>query len=338
MMTKEQYTPEKLFELGKNNYEKLVSYCEILEVNGFWDQARQVMKKTSMQVLDLYVQSVLINFVIKCTDTVEGQQREFIRLVTKTNPLGIPENGNIEQKTIAESRQYYELPPVLLQLCGLYDKERKEIMTEYFLDSFLNILLCMAYMNDGKDHEINEFIQKYYDKISNFIVNRDRSIHSEYIVRKLTSGVIRCDVEWVRKKQTEIEEKEKKRKEAEKKRQAQRKKEAEKKRKEEIVKKTTEKVAEQILPPIITTFEEKNRLQDEKLGMLIKSSNDMLRKDIVRIYYKYLPYQRILQYDKEFICAVYQDYHAQGGNSFIDGIMKIIRTWLVVSTEEELHQ
>ena len=88
----------------------------------------------------------------------------------------------------------------------------------------------MAYMNDGKDHEINEFIQKYYDKISNFIVNRDRSIHSEYIVRKLTSGVIRCDVEWVRKKQTEIEEKERKRKEAEKKRQAQRKKEAEKKR------------------------------------------------------------------------------------------------------------
>ena len=209
-MTKEQYTPEKLFELGKNNYEKLVSYCEILEVNGFWDQARQVMKKTSMQVLDLYVQSVLINFVVKCTDTVEGQQREFIRLVTKTNPLGIPENGNIEQKTITESRQYYELPPVLLQLCGLYDKERKEIMTEYFLDSFLNILLCMAYMNDGKDHEINEFIQKYYDKISNFIVNRDRSIHSEYIVRKLTSGVIRCDVEWVRKKQTEIEEKERK--------------------------------------------------------------------------------------------------------------------------------
>lgn len=254
-MTKEQYTPEKLFELGKNNYEKLVSYCEILEVNGFWDQARQVMKKTSMQVLDLYVQSVLINFVVKCTDTVEGQQREFIRLVTKTNPLGIPENGNIEQKTIAESRQYYELPPVLLQLCGLYDKERKEIMTEYFLDSFLNILLCMAYMNDGKDHEINEFIQKYYDKISNFIVNRDRSIHSEYIVRKLTSGVIRCDVEWVRKKQAEIEEKERKRKEAEKKRQAQRKKEAEKKR-EAAGKREIEKKKAQ---------EEKNKKKDSSV-------------------------------------------------------------------------
>ena len=114
--------------------------------------------------------------------------------------------------------------------------------------------------------------------------------------------------------------------------------EAEKKRQEEIVQKTTEKVAEQILTPIIATFEEKNRLQDEKLGMLIKSSNDMLRKDIVGIYYKYLPYKKILQYDKEFVCAVYKDYHAQGGNSFIDGIMKIIRTWLVVSTEDELYQ
>ena len=74
--------------------------------------------------------------------------------------------------------------------------------------------------------------------------------------------------------------------------------EAEKKRQEEIVQKTTEKVAEQILTPIIATFEEKNRIQDEKLEMLIKSSNDMLRKDIVRIYYKYLPYKKILQYDK----------------------------------------
>lgn len=113
---------------------------------------------------------------------------------------------------------------------------------------------------------------------------------------------------------------------------------AEKKKQEEIIQKTTEKVAEQILTPIMTTFEEKNRLQDEKLEMLIKSSNDMLRKDIIKIYYKYLPYKKILHYDKEFVCAVYQDYHNQGGNSFIDGIMEKIKTWLVVLAEEELHQ
>lgn len=204
LMTGKQYTQDKLFELGKYNYEKLVSYCEILEVNGFWDQARQVMKKTSTQVLDLYVQSVLMNLAIQCGDVLENQ-KDFIRLVTKTNPLSVPENGEITKKTIAESKQYYELPPVILQLCGLYDKERKEIMTEYFLDSFLNILLCMAYLNDGKDSEVNKFIQKYYDKICNFILNRDGNLHSEYIVRKLTANSIRCDVEWVREKQAAIE-------------------------------------------------------------------------------------------------------------------------------------
>lgn len=231
-MAVEQYTKDKLFELGKDNYKKLVSYCEILEVNGFWDQARQVMKKTSTQVLDLYVQSVLMNLAVHCGDVLENE-RDFIRLVTKTNPLGISANGEITKKALADSRQYYELPPVLLQLCGLYDKEQKEIMTEYFLDSFLNILLCMAYLNDGKDSKVNEFIQKYYDKISNFVVNRDAKVHSEYIIRKLTSKVIRCDVEWVRQKQAVIdEEKIRRKKEIEKKRAEAKKKraEAEKKR------------------------------------------------------------------------------------------------------------
>ncbi len=228
LMAAEQYTQDKLLELGKDNYKKLVSYCEILEVNGFWDQARQVMKKTSTQVLDLYVQSVLMNLAIHCGDILENQ-KDFIRLVTKTNPLSIPSNSDIEEKSYAQSRQYYELPPVLLQLCGLYDKERKEIMTEYFLDAFLNILLCMAYLNDGKDSKVNEFIQKYYDKISNFVINRDAKVHSEYIIRKLTSNVIRCDVEWARQKQTVInQERERKQKEIEKKRA-----EAEKKRTEE---------------------------------------------------------------------------------------------------------
>ena len=231
-MAVEQYTKDKLFELGKDNYKKLVSYCEILEVNGFWDQARQVMKKTSTQVLDLYVQSVLMNLAVHCGDVLENE-RDFIRLVTKTNPLGISANGEMTKKALADSRQYYELPPVLLQLCGLYDKEQKEIMTEYFLDSFLNILLCMAYLNDGKDSKVNEFIQKYYDKISNFVVNRDAKVHSEYIIRKLTSKVIRCDVEWVRQKQAVIdEEKIRRKKEIEKKRAEAKKKraEAEKKR------------------------------------------------------------------------------------------------------------
>ena len=112
--------------------------------------------------------------------------------------------------------------------------------------------------------------------------------------------------------------------------------EAEQEKQRKIIKDTTEKLAEQILTPIIATLEEKNSVQDAKLDKLLRSSNDMIRKDIVRIYYKYLPYKKILQYDKEFVCKLYNDYHEQGGNSFIDGIMKEIRTWLVVLSEEDL--
>ena len=62
--------------------------------------------------------------------------------------------------------------------------------------------------------------------------------------------------------------------------------EAEQEKQREIIKDTTEKLAEQILTPIIATLEEKNSVQDAKLDKLLRSSNDMIRKDIVRIYYK----------------------------------------------------
>lgn len=112
--------------------------------------------------------------------------------------------------------------------------------------------------------------------------------------------------------------------------------EAEQQKQEEIISKTTTKFVEQILPPIIVKIEERDKAQDEKLNMLLRSSNDTLRKDIVRIYYKYLPYKKILQYDREFLSVAYRDYHDQKGNSFIDGLMTEMRKWTVVATESDL--
>ena len=44
-MTAGIYTDEQLFELGKENYDKLALYCQTLETSGFWDKARQVMQQ-----------------------------------------------------------------------------------------------------------------------------------------------------------------------------------------------------------------------------------------------------------------------------------------------------
>lgn len=190
------YSEDELFELGRKNYGKLVLYCTRLEENGFWAQAEKVMKQSSAQVLDLYVQSVLMNLAVHCGEILDSQ-REFMRVITVSNPLGIPTEGKIKSVVYDDSRRLYELPPILLQLCGLYDKQNRGDMTEYFLDAFLNILLCMAYLDTGKDEKISKFIQQYYEKISNFIIDRDAKTLAEYIIRKLSSKEIKCDAEYI---------------------------------------------------------------------------------------------------------------------------------------------
>lgn len=84
------------------------------------------------------------------------------------------------------------MPPILIQLCSLYDKEKGADITEYFLDGLLNILLCMAYLNTGKDAKINEFIQKYYNKISYYVNDKTQDEHFRYIFGKISGDEIGC--------------------------------------------------------------------------------------------------------------------------------------------------
>ena len=198
-MSQVAYTEEKLLELGRDNYHRLVSFCKELERNGFWNQAKSVMKKSSTEVLALYVQSVLMNLAVRCENILENEMT-YIRSVADSNPLQVPEHGEISGEIRTQSRRMYELPPVLLQLCGLYDKQNSKDMTEYFLDSLLNILVCMAYLNEGRDKRINHFIQEYYEKISSFVENRSQAENDAYIVKKLSSEEIECHVEWLQNK------------------------------------------------------------------------------------------------------------------------------------------
>lgn len=202
-MAETLYSDEKLFELGKINYDKLVLYCTRIEEKGFWSQAEQVMKQSSTEILDIYVQSVLMNLAVYCGEILDSQ-REFMYVITVTNPLLIPEEGKIKRSVYNESRRFYELPPVLIQLCGLYDKKNNADMTEYFLDAFLNILLCMAYLNHGKNVKVNDFIQKYYEKISNFILDKGAYNYQEYIKKKLSSGDIKCELVWFKEQSVQV--------------------------------------------------------------------------------------------------------------------------------------
>ncbi|MCH5268271.1 MAG: AAA family ATPase [Lachnospiraceae bacterium] len=199
-MSKVKYQADSLLLMGRQNYEKLVKYCENLEKNGFWEQARQVMKQSSTDVLDRYVQSVLMNLAVHCGELLENQ-KEYISLITNTNPLEIHGGEDVPQKTIDDSARFCDFPPILLQLCGVYDKDFRKNTGEEFLDAFLNILLCMTYLNDGKDKEVNDFIRKYYTKICLFLDEHQTWNHEGYLFHKLHGGDITNGVRWLHVKE-----------------------------------------------------------------------------------------------------------------------------------------
>lgn len=193
-MNKPAFSEEQLFTLGKTAYDKLILHCQTLEVSGFWDQAQQVMKQSSSEVLDLYVQAVLMKLAQECGEVLESQL-EFIESVTCTNPLGISADIILDEELMQDVNRVYNMPPVLIQLFSLYDQENNADVTEYFIDALLNILRCMSYLNQGKREEVDDFIREYYDKVSYYITSRDVGEHRRYIRHKLENDKILCDVD-----------------------------------------------------------------------------------------------------------------------------------------------
>ena len=88
-MAKVQYSDEQLLEIGKTNYERLALHCQTLEVSGFWEQAEKVMKQSSTEVLDVYVQSVLMKLAVHCGNVLKSQlyfiQNVLIPLIFRTH-------------------------------------------------------------------------------------------------------------------------------------------------------------------------------------------------------------------------------------------------------------
>lgn len=76
----------------------------------------------------------------------------------------------------------------------------------------------------------------------------------------------------------------------------------------------------------------------ESLDLLNTSQLDMLRYDMNRIYYKYLPYKQILDADKKAFLQLYNDYKPMGGNSWIDSLYHELKEWPIVQSSDELKK
>lgn len=195
-MVQAGYTTDRLLQIGRSNYDRLCLFCENLERSGLWEQARQVMKQSAKMILDRYVQSVLVTFAA-AEGIVTESDREYIAIITDSNLLAVSPEIPVTGELIEECRRFCGFPPVLLQLCAAYDDEYIQHTGEQFLDSFVNIILCMAYMVDRESVLTRRFVREFYDRVSVFVDTKDAWNTEEYLFHKLYGTDILDDTRWL---------------------------------------------------------------------------------------------------------------------------------------------
>ncbi len=184
------YTKEQLFRIAGDNYRTLRNYCTILEAEGYWDGAANVLNLSIYDMLDLYIQSVLVQLTIVCNSFTENEA-EFIAGIPQKNILNIKIGSKLEEASINEADRVINAPPILLQLTGWRDNEKNTGLTGLFFDALLNIQLSMAYMNIARTVLLTKFVKEYYHKIEMFLYNQEgysNYIDEKYIFLKLCNG------------------------------------------------------------------------------------------------------------------------------------------------------
>ena len=86
------------------------------------------------------------------------------------------------------------------------------------------------------------------------------------------------------------------------------------------------------------TLNQEERLKDlqKSMDLLNTSQLDMLRYNMNRLYYKYRPYKKILDADKQAFIKLYSDYKEMHGNTWIDSLYDEVKEWPIVASQEEL--
>ena len=186
------YTNDQLHHIAGDNYRLLSEYCASLVEEGYFSKAEEVLRLSAEEVLDLYVQSLLVQFMV-FGKRLKREEFLFAAGLTRQDMLGLKEAWERGDLTNAVSRsaKFLESPPILLQLFCLRDQEKEKGVTGLFFDSLLNILICLAYLNETRDVQISKFIGLYFDKVSMFLENHQdasRTIDGKYIFKKLCSG------------------------------------------------------------------------------------------------------------------------------------------------------
>ena len=185
------YSNQQLYHMAGENYRTLKSFCALLETEGYWEQAENVLHMKSEEVLELYVQSLLVCFAVYCKHMSKAE-RDFIASLSRRNELSF--TTETEDAKIHEAAERFQKnPPILFQLLSLRDVEHDSGTAGLFFDGILNIMLCLSYLDGKREAIATKYLGIYFDRISMFLENSknpSQAVDSKYIFKKLCHGVL----------------------------------------------------------------------------------------------------------------------------------------------------
>lgn len=162
----------------------------LLEQEGYWEEAGNILKLTSRQLLDRYVQSLLVCFAAYC-NRLHKEECEFIAALSEQEKgKFLSENMDVGA-LIEQSEHFQKNPPILFQLLSLRDVEHESGMAGLMFDAVLNIMLCLSYLNGRHMAIATKYFGLYFERIGMFLQNRkypSQTVDSKYIFKKLCFG------------------------------------------------------------------------------------------------------------------------------------------------------
>lgn len=167
-MVQQSLSNERLFELGRLNYQKLREICEKLSDTGYWEEPEKILHMPIYQMLDTYLQAVLVQISQRANGFTEEETLYMLHIMD-SNPYDLALHTVPEENILCAMNRVLKTPPIILQLCGVCDREQKTRLSAIAFDCFVNVVLGIVYLNTGKSNETLKIAEEYYKQISIFL-------------------------------------------------------------------------------------------------------------------------------------------------------------------------
>lgn len=180
------FSNQELYHIAFENYHVLEKFCRMLEQEGYWSDVEPILKLSTKQLLDRYVQSLLVCFADYC-ERLHRDECEFIAALTEYETHLLRDASKTEE-LLERAKRFQQATPILFQLLSLRDVQKESGTAGLMFDAILNIMLCLSNLNEGHTALAIRYLGIYYDRIGAFLQNCKNSrqaVDSKYIFKKL---------------------------------------------------------------------------------------------------------------------------------------------------------